>query len=144
MPLKLFNKRVVLSGDVAYFRCVMTAEDENRLWDLAVESRSNLQYEIERVVHDTIGPEFTVRDVRVVRGSVTLLFAIGTTYYVISRYKNFMESLELLQSQLKRAMRGYFGNTQPTVDVTWNAGPSLAKRGSTVFQTMLNCCCWCT
>jgi hypothetical protein len=127
MPLNLFNKRIVLSGDVAYFRCVMTSEQDDRLWDLASESKSKLEYEIEQAVHDILGPEFVVRGVSVVRGSVTLLFAIGTTYYVISKYKNFVESLELLKSQLKRLMLRYFENMQPTIDITWTPGPSLAN-----------------
>lgn len=126
MPSEFSDKTVVIGGDVAYFRCVMTTSNDDEVYGQITESVYKFQDSIDTLAREILGPEFEVRRVRVVRGSITILFALGTTYYVISKYKNFVESLELFKTQLATLMRRMLGPRNVEINVDWVPGPALS------------------
>jgi hypothetical protein len=73
-----------------------------------------LRERISGIVRETLGPPFEVRLVAVGRGSIEVIVLIGTTYYAISRYKNFVESIELVVRQITDLVRHIFGRATPT------------------------------
>jgi len=81
-------------------------------------------------VHEALGPEFQVQSLTIGRGSIEILILIGTTYYAVSRYKNFIESIELLVRQLKDIVKHFFERAAPmrvTVSAAWTPGNGLAS-----------------
>src|ERR1044072_1674707 len=105
-----FAEQMILSGDVVYYRFIMTMdvfEDEGRAWETIMVERRGMEEDINRVVRENLGSEFSLRSMTPIRGSIELILVIGTTYYAVSKYKNFIDSLELLKSQLERFFRLY-------------------------------------
>jgi hypothetical protein len=72
---------------------------------------SKLREEISKAVKQALGLEFEVRSLAIGRGSIEIMIVIGTVYYAISRYKNFVESMELMVQQLKTVVRYFFERT---------------------------------
>jgi hypothetical protein len=84
-----------------------------------------MKKEMDRMVKQTLGPEFEVRSMTIGSGSVEVLVVIATTYYVVSKYKTFIESLELLKRQMESLLRNQVPFPSST-DATWTPGPALA------------------
>jgi hypothetical protein len=67
----------------------------------------------------------------IARGSIEILVTIGAVYYAISRYKNFVESIELLASQLTGVVRRFLERAMPikelAVSATWEPGAGLIR-----------------
>jgi hypothetical protein len=102
----------VISGDVCLVRLSVITSDEGRLDDLRFSiDDSRLREEISKSVKQALGPEFEVRSLAIGRGSIEIMILIGTVYYAISRYKNFVESMELMVQQLKEVVRYFFERT---------------------------------
>lgn len=118
----------VLTGDVCYVRVYA----QIRPTDLPIHRllmESEMRGELQRATRELLGSEFEVRSMTVGRGSVEILVLIGTALYVISRYKNFVESIELLLAQFRRIALLYFESqgVEPTeLSATWSPGPALA------------------
>jgi hypothetical protein len=136
-----FGQRVVLSGDVFFLRFVVSASEEKqsdeRLWSFLHEMRHELESDIKEAIEKFLSPEFEVRSITFHGGSIEILVVIGTAYYVISRYKNFIESVELLLSHLKRIIHRFFGRLWPqpiSVYGTWSPGPALV-RAETLYSS---------
>ena len=135
--MSLLDSTTILSGDIAYLRFVMTWQNEdwqreNKAWELLRETKPLLDDQIRETVRKQMGAEFSVRDVVLVRGSIEVVVIIGTVYYVTSKYKNFIESIGLLKSQLKGLIRGHVDpqSIEPiTMTDTWVPGPALASSG---------------
>ena len=122
-----------VSGDVCFVRLSVDTIDgepfEERPWRLLDNSDSRLRGELTSTVHETLGPEFQVRSVTIGRGSIEIVVLIGTTYYAISRYKNFVESIELMVRQVKEVVKRFFERAAPmhvTVSASWTPGNGLA------------------
>lgn len=131
---RLFQQRTVLSGDVLSMRFLVSIPDERefngKLWMFLQETRSELEAETKKAVQQTLGPEFEVRDISFKRGSIEVLLVIGTVYYAISRYKNFIESIEMLVSHLRRIFTRFFERWGPMpvyVSGNWTPGPALVR-----------------
>jgi hypothetical protein len=76
-----------------------------------------------------------VRNITVRRGSIEFWVTIGTIYYVVSNYKQFVEGIELMVRQLRDIVYRLVSLREPTVRVTysWYNGPALEEiraRGS--------------
>jgi hypothetical protein len=119
-----------LSGEVIVIRLTAEAlepEGNERLWRIASEDSYRLRENIAAAVHTYMGPEFDVRSMSFARGSLELLVVVGTLYYAVSRYKNFVESIELLIAQLKRVTAAFFGPPRMlepvSVQGNWTPGP---------------------
>jgi hypothetical protein len=70
------------------------------------------------------------------RGSLEILIVVGTLYYAVSRYKNFVESIELAVAQMKRIVGSLFERRAPqpaAVRGTWNPGPGMALSGRSLL-----------
>ena len=128
-----FQRSMILSGEVLVVRLTVEAldpEGDQFLWNAVRERSYRMREEITNAVHEYMGPEFDVRSMSFARGSVEMLVVIGTLYYAVSRYKSFVESIELLAAQLKRVVTNFFGGIGPaavSVRATWSPGPGLAQ-----------------
>jgi hypothetical protein len=116
--------------------------DSNNLdempWKILSNSEQRLRKEITSVVKESLGPEFEVRALAVGRGSVEIVILIGTVYYVVSRYKNFVDSIELMVRQLQQAVRHFFEISAPTrvsVSGSWTPGAGLWQAGVAPAET---------
>lgn len=138
MPWRRAEARSVLSGAVCTVHIVvnMDFESEQRVWELLGEGlyKANLQSAMLAATHQSLGPEFDVRSMSVTRGSIEILVTIGAVYYALSRYKNFVESIELLASQLAGVVRRFLEEAmrhqpvpQLSVSGTWEPGPALVR-----------------
>ncbi|MCW3996672.1 MAG: hypothetical protein NWE98_11070 [Candidatus Bathyarchaeota archaeon] len=137
---RFFKHRDILSGDVLSMRFLVSIPDERefngKLWMFLQETRSELEAETKKAVLQTLGPEFEVRDISFKRGSIEILLVIGTVYYAISRYKNFVESIEMLVSQLRRIFSRFFERWGPMpvhVSGNWTPGPAMVR-----IETMMS------
>lgn len=133
-----FGKRIVLSGDVLSLRFILSVSDEKGydedLRGFLQKKRGELESEINEATKKFLGPQFEVRSITFPRGSVEILILIGTIYYAISHYKQFVESIELLTSQLEslftRRLLQHFEPLPISVYGTWSPGPALARAGT--------------
>jgi hypothetical protein len=123
---RFFMRARIISGDVCLVRLTVTSPDDVRLDDFAPKILGNselrLRDEIADAVKQSLGQEFEVRSMTIGRGSIEILVLIGTAYYVVSRYKNFVESMELMVRQVKGVVRRFFESTLPiraVVDGSW-------------------------
>jgi len=127
------NSQTTLSGDVCTIRIFITSVDEQideRLFYHFREIQPKLKIQVEEIVKKRLGEQFEVRRLRLERGSVEVLILIGTTYYAVSRYKNFVESIDLLTSQLKSLFSRLASAESPApIEVTgdWSPSPSLTS-----------------
>lgn len=134
MNFNPFTDQIVLSGDVAYYRFIVRVDDyqeEENAWSQLLEVRRGMEEEMKKVTQDTLGTEFSVRSVTPIRGSIEILVVIGTTYYAASKYKNFVDSLELLRNQLEGLVRRFFRQKNATVSSSMTLGPTVAIGGMT-------------
>ena len=122
----IFSPQSILSGAVCTFVFTITSEDAQRpsdeLYSHYKEQQQRLVSEVEGKVKQVLGGEFRVQEFRINRGSVEIILVIGTTYYVISKYKNFIESIDMLFSQLQNLFRRFAPQHAP--------GPSTAAAPS--------------
>lgn len=128
-----FGRSLMLSGEVLLVRLVVQAEEpegDGTLWVIAQRESYRLREEIAAAVHQHMGPEFDVRSMSFALGSLEILVVVGTLYYAVSRYKNFVESIELSVSQLKRVVSAFFGQRMPgpvPVQGSWSPGPGFVQ-----------------
>lgn len=135
MKLNPFADQMVLSGDVAYYRFIMRMDDfndEEAAWSQLLEARRPMEDEMRKITQDTLGTEFSVRSVTPIRGSIEILVVVGTTYYAVSKYKNFVDSLELLRNQLEGLIRRFFRRGNYTVSSSLTLGPTVVAGGMPV------------
>jgi hypothetical protein len=130
------GRRLVLSGEVLSVRLTVTLDHdfEREAWHILGDVREKLRSEIIAVTQQNLGPEFDVRSMTFARGSIEILVTIGAVYYAVSRYKPFVESVELFVSQLTGVVRRFFHGSLPlpsqdvAVSATWSPGPAFAGR----------------
>lgn len=102
--------------------------DEN-LWSSAIERRDELVRQILVVVDNASGGRVHAVDVRLLRGSLDVIVFLGATYLAVSRWKNFVESVELIERQLSNLLARFFGGS---------VGPyRLAIQSRTLFPQAL-------
>jgi hypothetical protein len=126
-----------MSGAVCTVHIVvnMDFESEERAWGLLGRERyrGELQSQMLAATHQALGPEFDVRSMSLARGSIDILVTIGAVYYALSRYKNFVDSIELLASQLTGVVRRFLESAMPqpapqvAMSATWEPGPGLVR-----------------
>lgn len=134
-----FRHRFLISGEVVFVRLTVDMaqgpETNDFLWSVVQHESSELRERMSAAVHEHLGPEFDVRSMSFARGSLEILLVVGTLYYAVSRYKNFVESVELLLAQLRRVVSDFFGRrTQGPLTVTsnWTPGPGLVQSAVSV------------
>lgn len=125
-------RTVQISGDVAYFSvqiAFLDQKDELMAWERIHELEVEMRHEFDRVARDVLGREFRVRSMTIGRGSIEVIIvlaAVGSFYMGFSRYKNFMESLDLLRSQIQSILRRFMPNSD-SVSATWIPSPALVS-----------------
>jgi len=98
-------------------------------WHFLESDNFRLREEVEVAVKETLGGEFALTSLTVGKGSIEIVAIIGTTFYAISRWKSFVESIELMVEQLKRVIRRHLEKaspSHPTITATWTPGRGLA------------------
>lgn len=129
-----FLRRLDRVSEVAYVRVLLDSdqrqqpERDDELWGFVREVRGDLTEEIGLAVRQVLGEGFTASNVSVRRGSVEILVTIAAGYYAVSRYKNFVESLQLLAVQLEHIVRAFLPphlRHQGTVSSSWAVGPAV-------------------
>lgn len=124
----------ILTGDVINAKIIVNSlndyefRDNKELWMFFSETRNELEEEIKKTVKNYLWPEFEISSISYRRGSIEILIVIGTVYYTISRYKSFIESIELFVSQIKNIVDRFFRRTTPvpvSVSGTWTPSGSL-------------------
>ena len=126
MRLNPFAEQVTFSGDAAHYRFVITIrgkEDEDNAWQRLLEVRRGMEEEMTNITKQTLGSEFAIRSVTPIRGSIEILVVVGTTLVAVSKYKNFIDSLELLRRQLEGVIRRYMSpNAEVSSSTTLGLG----------------------
>ena len=126
----------VISGETIFFRIHAQYKDpqyENKAFRYYLDSLDELKHGIKQEIVKSLGEAFDIKSITIGRGSIEVLIVVGTEYYAISRYNNFIESVELLSSQVKKVAGRLFGTIaaeQPDISVTWTPGPALARLNS--------------
>lgn len=122
------GKRVV-SGDVCLVHISIQSTDDSidlQPWAIFADRESLLREEFVGIIRHTLGPEFHMRAMTVGRGSIELLVLVGTAYYAVSRYKNFVESIELMVDQMRNlADRLLARQSRATASASWTPLPPL-------------------
>jgi hypothetical protein len=127
------TSRTFVSGDVCTIRIFITSTDnkeDERLYYHFREIRSELKRQVDENVKKTLGEQFEVRRFSIDRGSIEFLILVGTTYYAVSKYKNFIESINLLAAQLRSLFsRIASAQTPSPIEVTgdWSPSPALVN-----------------
>jgi len=124
---------ISVSGDAAYFHysIKLFGDDEHAAMSRIIEEQSGknrMQFEMEDAARALFGKDFYIRTVTVGRGSIELLVILataGTFYMGFSRYKNFIESAQLLKSQLQGIVRKFIPEAGE-VNANFVPGPALA------------------
>ncbi|MBI3089577.1 MAG: hypothetical protein HYY96_02830 [Candidatus Tectomicrobia bacterium] len=84
--------------------------------------------EIRSEVASFLGPQFEAQNIDIRRGSVEVLIdiaTVGVVYYAFSRYKSFVESLDLLAHQLGRVLARFSGPDTAHIRGGWIPSPAL-------------------
>lgn len=136
MPWRRRTTSSVLSGAVCTIHIIIKnvdSESEDQVLRGLWHPFSDLRSEILATTHQVLGPEFDIRSMSLARGSIEIFVTIGAIYYAMSRYKNFVESIELLATQLTGVVRRLLDPmiNQPisTISIwaTWEPGPGLIR-----------------
>ena len=123
-------RRIRISGDVVYFHSKIDFYDdkeEETARQQMNEIQERVQYEIDIVVREILGKGFRLRSMAIGRGSIELFLALaaaGSFYMGFSRYKNFVESLELLTSQITAILRRFMPSST-VINTSWIPGEVL-------------------
>jgi hypothetical protein len=108
---------------------------------MALELQQKLRHDIEEQVRVTLGEEFQVSFFDIRPGSAHIIIGVATAMYAIymafSRYKSFVDSLNLLTSQVKDIVSRILGQSPIGGDAlnvrgTWTPGPSIVTAGHTL------------
>jgi hypothetical protein len=130
------KQTVPIYGIVGFLQFTVKIDGEEKtddfLYGYAREAHRELESEIRQQVAQTLGSDFEVLEVRLGRGSITILVVIGaagTFYMGFSRYESFIKSVNLLVSQLKGTFLRFFERVNPgppdiDLSVTGNWQPS--------------------
>lgn len=135
MKLPMLQRRLKLSGHICTVNLSAVTprhdrpRDENNLGWLRSHSEA-FEREIKEEVNAILGPNFRVEQVQYRIGSVevsVVIATVGIVYYAVSRYKSFVESLDLMAFQLRKLIGRYTGPLDTYVTSGWVAGPALAR-----------------
>jgi len=131
--MKFFN-RIKLSGHICTIRLVASSfqkqEWDERTLEWLKKNRDAFESELKNEVKIVLGNHFKVTQIDYFRGSVeisVIIAAVGVVYYAISRYKNFIESLDLLVFHLRKLLHGFAGPMDSQVTGEWLPGPNMIQ-----------------
>jgi len=129
----LVRRELIVSGDLAFVRLRVTLPPEREfdrtLLEWIEESRGEIEVESSEAAKRFLGPGVEVKVVSIGPGSIEIIAAVVAAYYLISNYKSFAESLQLLVRQIRHILARILGRrrvpTPPIVTVEWSPGPAL-------------------
>src|ERR1051325_7295678 len=123
------DEKTSFSGDVCLVHITVSSPNDpgdQGPWDSIAKREYRLREEFSLIIRRTLGPEFEMRAMTLGRGSVELLVVVGTAYYAVSRYKNFIESLDLMVDQMRSLVGDLFARQPGTgATATWTPLPPL-------------------
>ena len=112
-----------------YFIVQTETVDDERIYNLLHEAESELAAEISSRVSAILGSLFRVERVEVRRGSVELWVVVAGGFTLISQYKDFVRSLELLHSQIANLIRDFLAHHNIYVTIAGGWTPVSGIRG---------------
>ncbi len=126
-----------IHGEILYLRFLLDTTDLKKedefLYTYANKNKEKIKSQINEAVRSGLGSDFNVQSITYYPGSLTILVVIGTTYYAISRYKSFIESVELLVSQIRNLLSTTVSqgtNSRISASSNWIPGPGLIQLDS--------------
>jgi hypothetical protein len=133
--LDMFRQKVPIYGDFLTFRYIISAVDPSPSSDTLLAERLQAEHnplrdEINKVVGNILGKNFTVSELAIKNGSVEVLVvisAIGVVYMGLSRYKNFIESIDLLRTHVRDIISHRADVPAPTITSTWEPSPLVVR-----------------
>ncbi len=113
-------KKHVIRGDFAEFEIHVRnkyGDTDKKLYNLFLEAETKIKFDAQFLIKKNLGSEFKLKNIEVREGSAIIVIAISTTYIAISRYKSFIESLVLLQSQLRKLVDRILLSSNHSIDL---------------------------
>ena len=89
------------------------------------EEHSSIKKEIDTIVQSLFGTEFGLQELSIKRGSIEIIAVIGAAYYAISKYKNFIESIELARTQIENLFARRLSIDARLISSSWQPGAIL-------------------
>ena len=103
-----FRKKVLLHGEIVSYQFIIEVAEEGQALEYLQSNRTQIENEIQEQVDLYLGKGVKIQDLRIRRGTIEIIVILGTAYAIylgFSRYKNFIESAQLLKSQIGRIFR---------------------------------------
>jgi hypothetical protein len=122
--MKQFIKSKVFKGEVARLTVFIDFEDEhddqiyteNQLLQSFQKKEKELELEISELIRKYLGKQFTLESISIKKGSITIIAIIAATiatFDLISKYKDFIDSLDLIKNQVSRLINRFIRRNQP-------------------------------
>jgi hypothetical protein len=122
--MRQFIKSKVFKGEVARLTVLIDFEDEhddqiyteNQLLQSFQKKEKELELEISELISKYLGKQYTLESISIKKGSITIIAIIAATiatFDLISKYKDFIDSLDLLKNQVSRLINRYIRRNQP-------------------------------
>lgn len=103
-----FKKTVELHGEIVSYQFIIEVAEEGSALEDLQSNRVGIENEIQEQVDLYLGKGVKIQDLRIKRGTIEIVVILGTAYAIylgFSKYKNFIESAQLLKSQIRRIFR---------------------------------------
>jgi hypothetical protein len=126
---KPFSK-MFFSRNIAALKFTISSsspDSDSSLYNLFNERRLFFQSEAERIVHSKSDGHLRIEYFSIEKGSITVTIVLGTigvVYYGISRYRSFVESIQLIQSQLKKMFETFISSISLNANISDSWQPS--------------------
>jgi hypothetical protein len=112
--MPFFRRKIRIEGEVVSYRFTMYLLEEGTAYETLLKRQEDLEQGIRELMGKQVGmKELELRELTIQRGSIEVLIIIGavTTFFLnFSRYKSFVESLQLLKSQIGEQFRRYISH----------------------------------
>lgn len=132
--MKFFD-RIKLSGHICTIRLLASSPFQKQEWDertleWLIKHRDDFETEVKEEVKIILGLQFKVAQVDYFKGSVevsVIIATAGVVYYAVSRYKNFIESLDILVFHLRKVLYRFVEPMDSRVSGEWLPCPNMVQ-----------------
>ena len=122
-----------MSGEILSIHFTVSTVDRDlntELWEFVSGRQDELETEVRRTVEAALDSSIQVWDIDYRVGSLEIVVILGTGYYAIAHYDDFVQSVGTLVSQMRSLLRRFFGRRSPTpfsIIGGWRPGPALHR-----------------
>jgi hypothetical protein len=138
------NQEKLITGNVAILKFYISTngQEEDNLFEKTLQNQDKLKIEIKENIKEILGSQFELVKFEIRKGSIEIILIIGTIYVVISRYKNFVDSLRLLKNQLDILFNRFYGRhrvySNIHIESSLTLGEGVTDAKSVVDYSMYN------